>query len=328
MIEQKELRLKGESKIYERRVSLKDIEEREIRRGRERKRKELGYKARVEDKEEGLVIVEIKERGKQNDDGLLDDAIAKATPAGMQIRAVLEDGVFANAVADDGAGASAVRERVITRGQREARIERTRGWRRRYRYRNGIEGRISQLKRKGLGRTRLRRVLVGRAAAAELDDVRPAGAPGGHAALDDGMCVVAAPAEDARRDRRPRAVLADRQRPADPAGGRGSSCPSAGRGRCGCPGCSPCRARPSRARRSPRHRRPSASSSSSIVTRLVALVAAAEHEAGDVEDARPSGGPGLRAARRRRSPAITQTGLSGSSTKPAFVEKLCRRRGC
>jgi hypothetical protein len=45
---------------------------------------------------------------------------------------------------------------VISRQQRAAAIEQTRSWRRRYRFRNGLEERISQLKRKGLRRTRLR----------------------------------------------------------------------------------------------------------------------------------------------------------------------------
>jgi transposase, IS5 family len=44
---------------------------------------------------------------------------------------------------------------VIPRQQRAAPIEQTRAWRRRYRFRNGLEGRISQLKQ-GLRRTRLR----------------------------------------------------------------------------------------------------------------------------------------------------------------------------
>jgi hypothetical protein len=44
---------------------------------------------------------------------------------------------------------------VIPRRGRAAPVERTRCWRRGYRFRNGCEGRISQLKRKGLRRTRL-----------------------------------------------------------------------------------------------------------------------------------------------------------------------------
>jgi Transposase DDE domain len=49
-----------------------------------------------------------------------------------------------------------IRDPVIPRQQRAAPIEHSRPWRRRYRFRNGLEGRISQLQRKGLRRTRLR----------------------------------------------------------------------------------------------------------------------------------------------------------------------------
>ena len=45
---------------------------------------------------------------------------------------------------------------MIPRRGRASPREQTRGWKRRYRFRNGLEGRISQLKRKGLRRTRLR----------------------------------------------------------------------------------------------------------------------------------------------------------------------------
>jgi transposase, IS5 family len=45
---------------------------------------------------------------------------------------------------------------VKPRQQRAGPREQSRNWKRRYRYRNGLEGGISQLKRKGLRRTRLR----------------------------------------------------------------------------------------------------------------------------------------------------------------------------
>jgi hypothetical protein len=47
-----------------------------------------------------------------------------------------------------------IRDPVIPRQQRAAAIEHTRSWKRRDRFRNGLEGRISQLKRTGLRRTR------------------------------------------------------------------------------------------------------------------------------------------------------------------------------
>jgi IS5 family transposase len=102
------------------------------------------------------VIVEVPERGNPTDDTLLEEAVAKAKAAGMQVRTVLADRGFATAAADEALARQQVRDSVIPRRQRAAPIEQTRAWRRRYRYRNGIEGRISQLKRKGLARSRLR----------------------------------------------------------------------------------------------------------------------------------------------------------------------------
>jgi IS5 family transposase len=102
------------------------------------------------------VIVEIPERGNPADDTLLEGAIAKAKQAGMQVRTVLADRAFATALADQALSREGVPESIIPRRQHAAPAEHTRAWRRRYRYRNGIEGRISQLKRKGLARTRLK----------------------------------------------------------------------------------------------------------------------------------------------------------------------------
>lgn len=50
-----------------------------------------------------------------------------------------------------------VKDRVIPRQGRADPVQRTRGWRRRYRFRAGCEGRISHLKRRhGLARSRLK----------------------------------------------------------------------------------------------------------------------------------------------------------------------------
>jgi IS5 family transposase len=156
VLAQTEQRLRGERTITDRRVSLVDPDARPIRRGSPRKPTEFGYKARVADTAEGFVLVELPERGNPADDTLLEDALAKAKAAGMQVRTVLADRGFATATADEALARQQVRDSVIPRRQRAAPIEHTRAWRRRYRYRNGIEGRISQLKRKGLARTRLR----------------------------------------------------------------------------------------------------------------------------------------------------------------------------
>jgi hypothetical protein len=86
---------------------------------------------------------------------LLEGAVAKARRAGMQIRTVLADRAFATPAAQAALERQRVHDTVIPRRQRAAAIEHTHAWRRRYRFRNGIEGRISQLKRRGRRHTRL-----------------------------------------------------------------------------------------------------------------------------------------------------------------------------
>jgi IS5 family transposase len=149
-------RLAGQRTIPDRRVSLVDPDARPIRRGNPREPTEFGYKARVADTREGFVIVDVPERGNPQDDSVLEGAIIKARRAGMQVRSVYADRAFATARADAALERHRVRDPVIPRQHRPAPIEQTRSWKRRYRFRNGCEGRISQLKRKGLARTRLR----------------------------------------------------------------------------------------------------------------------------------------------------------------------------
>ena len=74
----------------------------------------------------------------------------------MQVRSVYADRGFGTSTGDQALAKHRIRNPVIPRQQRAAPIEHTRNWKRRYRFRNGLEGRISQLKRKGLRRTRLR----------------------------------------------------------------------------------------------------------------------------------------------------------------------------
>jgi IS5 family transposase len=124
--------------------------------GSPRRPTEFGYKARVADTAEGFVIADVPDRGAPIDAGLLDGAIAKAKAAGMQVRSVYADRGFGTSTGDAALVRHRIRDPVIPRQQRAAPIERSRSWKRRYRHRNGLEGRISQLKRKGLRRTRLR----------------------------------------------------------------------------------------------------------------------------------------------------------------------------
>ncbi len=102
------------------------------------------------------MIADVPERGGPVDARLLDGAISKAKRAGMQVRSVYADRGFGTSTGDAALARHRIRDPVIPRQQRAAPIERSRSWKRRYRFRNGLEGRISQLKRKGLRRTRLR----------------------------------------------------------------------------------------------------------------------------------------------------------------------------
>jgi IS5 family transposase len=156
VLAQTELRLAGQRTIPDRRVSLVDPDARPIRMGSLARPTEFGYKARVADTAEGFVIAEIPDRGAVTDRSLLDGAIAQAKGAGMQVRSVYADRGFGTSTGDTALARHRIRDPVIPRQQRAAPIEHTRDWKRRYRFPNGLEGRISQLKRKGLRRTRLR----------------------------------------------------------------------------------------------------------------------------------------------------------------------------
>jgi hypothetical protein len=74
------------------------------------------------------VLVEVPGRGNPADDTLLEDAVAKAKAAGMQVRTVLADRGFATAAADEALARQRVRDSVIPRRQRAAPIARTAGF--------------------------------------------------------------------------------------------------------------------------------------------------------------------------------------------------------
>ena len=153
---QTDLRLAGQRTIPDRRVSLVDPDARPIRMGSPRRPTEFGYKAVVADTGDGFVIADVPLRGGPVDASLLDGAIGRAKTAGMQVRTVYADRGFGTSTGDAALGRHHIRDPVIPRQQRAAPIEHSRSWKHRYRFRNGLEGRISQLKRKGLRRTRLR----------------------------------------------------------------------------------------------------------------------------------------------------------------------------
>jgi transposase, IS5 family len=74
----------------------------------------------------------------------------------MQVRSVYADRGFGTRIGDAALRNHGVGDTIIPSRGCASPVEHRRSWRRRYRFRNGLEGRISQLKRKGLRRTRLR----------------------------------------------------------------------------------------------------------------------------------------------------------------------------
>lgn len=157
ILAQTDQRLAGQRTIPNRRVSLVDPDARPIHTGTPGGHAiRFGYKARIADTAEGFVIADVPERGGPTDGSLLDGALAKAKRSGMQVRSVYADRGFGTSTGDTALAKHGIRDPVIPRQQRAGPREHSRSWRRRYRFRNGLEGRISQLKRKGLRRTRLR----------------------------------------------------------------------------------------------------------------------------------------------------------------------------
>jgi IS5 family transposase len=156
VLAQTDLRLAGQRTIPDRRVSLVDPDARPIRMGSPARPNEFGFKALIADTAEGFVIAEVPDRGNPHDDAIVEAPIARAKKAGMQVRSVYADRGFGTRVGDAALDRQQIGDSVIPRRGRASPREQTRAWKRRYRYRNGLEGRISQLKRKGLRRTRLR----------------------------------------------------------------------------------------------------------------------------------------------------------------------------
>jgi hypothetical protein len=110
----------------------------------------------VADTAEGFVLVDVPQTGNPGDDRLLDGTLERARRAGLRIQSVYADRGFGTRMADQTLVRYGIADTVIPRRGKATARQLTRSWRRRYRFRNGLEGRISQLKRKGLRRTRLR----------------------------------------------------------------------------------------------------------------------------------------------------------------------------
>jgi IS5 family transposase len=155
--EQTRRRLAGETNIVNRLVSLCDLEARPIRRGSLRKPTEFGYKLALGDTPEGFVVAHDVHIGAPLDTDTLEPVLRQAQAVGMRIRTVLADRGFGNEMADQVLAAANILDTVIPRVGRAAPVESTRRWRRRYRFRAGVEGRISALKRGyGIRRSRLK----------------------------------------------------------------------------------------------------------------------------------------------------------------------------
>jgi transposase, IS5 family len=111
----------------------------------------------VADTPEGFVVSHQVYTGNPADADTLEAAVAGAQPIGMRVRTVLADRGYGNEVADQALARRGIADRVIPRGGRAAPVERTRAWRRRYRFRCGAEGRISGPNRpRGWNRSRLK----------------------------------------------------------------------------------------------------------------------------------------------------------------------------
>lgn len=156
VVAQTTTRLGGERVIPDRVVSLSDTDARPIRRGKPQKMTEFGYKVSIADTPEGFVVAQVY-KGNPSDDQTLEPAVAAAQAVGMKIRSVAADRGYGDIVGDRALTARGITDKVIPRKGRADPVERTRNWRRRYRWRAGSEGRISCLKREyGLRRSRLK----------------------------------------------------------------------------------------------------------------------------------------------------------------------------
>ena len=150
-------RLAGEKVIPDRVVSLADPDARPIRRGKPGRPNEFGYKASIADTPEGIVVSHQVYAGNPADVTTLEAAVTGARKAGVRVASVYADRAYGNQTADQVLDRLAITDKVIPRQGRADPIERTRGWRRRYRFRAGCEGRISHLKRRhGCARSRLK----------------------------------------------------------------------------------------------------------------------------------------------------------------------------
>jgi len=158
--EQSAKRLRGE-KITERIVSISDPDARPIRKGKAGKPNEFGYVAQICEVTQntkpgarGFVLPPSSGAGNLGENTLLPETAAELQGLGLAPREVVLDGGFGHLRSGEQL-AEVEPERVFVSGRQEPGSARTK--RRLRRYRTGVEGRISHLKRGyGLRRSRLK----------------------------------------------------------------------------------------------------------------------------------------------------------------------------
>lgn len=144
-----------------RRVSLHDPDARPIAKGRLGKPVEFGHKAQLADNDDGVVLDYIVEQGNPPDAPQLAPAVQRiAKRTGHTPRTVTADRGYGEQKVDDDLNHAGVRNVVIPRkgkpGKARQALEHRRAFRRTVKWRTGVEGRISTLKRGyGWDRTRI-----------------------------------------------------------------------------------------------------------------------------------------------------------------------------
>jgi transposase, IS5 family len=160
VVEQIDRRIRG-VKITDRLVSIADPDARPIRKGKLGKPTEFGYVAQICEITEntrrgarGFILPAGHELGNPSEITLLAQTAAELDRAGIRPREIVADGGFMPGPTNDAFPDMADKQIHIS-GRQEHGSRRTR--KRRARYRTGVEGRISHLKRRyGLRRSRLK----------------------------------------------------------------------------------------------------------------------------------------------------------------------------
>lgn len=156
VLDQTAQRLAGVRSIPGRLVSLTDTQAHPIRRGKLRKPTEFGYKVAIGESPEGFVVSHQTYEGNPPDADTIEDIVDGARAAGMKVESAYADRSYGDSAGDAAFARCGITDLVVPRKGKPDPREHTRNWRRRYRFRAGVEGRISGLKRRfGLARTRL-----------------------------------------------------------------------------------------------------------------------------------------------------------------------------